>query len=383
MSNRLQNIIKKGVMTLLEDRSVANTVWGSPDSKGKQVVKDKEAFHLANAEDTLNDIDQAFRELGISVNPNELATIDILKSMEPFEMSFKINKRTKFFDGNTKISGKAKIGSVSNGLDILFKSDKGENVKIHFDKNSLEGKQPQTGAKVTVLMENTSYMVQLGGKAGKTPSLDSLSKISFLTSKKGITYLVAPNPSKQSDVKEGYINVTLVGDDSDPQPNRSFAVPKSKLKKTPDGDEYVTFPEDGGKPQRVQPMKLIITSLPNVKLNTDSEDDNSEFKLDEVVTVTGKLESDVDLNFKSKITLDSINSKLERGVEAEFSKSQQKGNVVKLNMGNDQVVMLEPKGSNPRFVSNWNNMSVEIGDKAKGQEDWRNTKGTASLKIVK
>jgi hypothetical protein len=420
MSDRLKNIIRKGVNTLLED------VWGSPDPK--QVVKDKGAYHMANAMDKLDDIDQAFREMGISVNPNELATIDILKSKQPFKMSFKMDKSTSFFGGNKEVSGSAKIDDRHEGLRLFFVSDKGDKVRIDFDRKTLQGKQPQSGGDVSVLMENTKYVVELSnsksglkkgevsielnGKtkvmSGKDPFLKRLRKMSYITTKKGEDYLVAPSPDKQGGVKNGYKNVTIVQlDDNDPLPNKSFTVPLQRKNK--DGkmvdvlekikpSEYAYFPDNGGKPERIefgsresnqpQTTEIIITSLPNVRLDSNSDEDvdnNAKFKLDKTVKVRGKLDVSGRLSFESGVTLDDINDKLNRGVEAELSSSEQDDKVIKLIIGGRHVVMLKPKSKtpDPYFVTNWKNLPVVIGENANGSDEWSKTNGTATLKLVK
>lgn len=399
MSDKLKNIIKKSVNLLLE--------VNPGDLPRTQVVKDKGAYHTANAMDALEDIDQKFRELGISVNPNELATIDILKGLQPFNIKFKLKNSTPFFDGNTEITGKAKIDDRHKGLRLFFISDKGHKVRIDFDRKTLSAKQPQSLGDVTILMENTPYIVQLSSSKGgiefgkvevdingdkKTVSGKRLGKISFLTSKKGTTYTVAPNPDKQGDVIEGSVNVTLVGDESDPQPNKSFAVPKSKLEKTPDNNEYAYFPEGGGKPQRVeskignnqpQTTTLIIVSLPNVKLDGDNKNGNAKFVLGKTVNVKGKLNVSGELNFENKITLDDINDKLKSGAEAQLSASKQEGDVLKITLDGDKAVMLKPKSSypDPHSISNWNNLSVEVGSKAMGKEEWKSITGEASLNV--
>lgn len=402
MSN-IKNIIKRNVSILLE--------VDIADLPQKQVVKDKGAYNTAIALDMLDNIDQKFRELGVIVDDNEFTTIDILKSMQPFEMSFELKKSTKFFDGNTKIKGKAKIDDRHKGLRILFISDNGHKVRIDFDRKSLQDKQPQTGGDVTVLLEKRVYTVQLsdsksGIEFGKTvitipdettstkeleTSGKRLSKIYFLTSKKGTTYNVAANPDKQDGVSKGFVNVTLIGDPSDPQPNKSFAVPKSKLEKTPDGNEYAYFPEGGGKPSRVlqkstnQPVttELKIISLPNIKSDSNGKDKNTKFELGKIIKVTGKLKTNEQLSFKNNITLDDINDKLNRGVEAELSASRYKDNVLKLNIGG-AVVMLRPlsKDPDPYFVSNWNNLPIEIGSKASGEEEWKDIEGEATLNLI-
>jgi hypothetical protein len=396
MSDKLKNIIKKSVNILLE--------VDIADLPQKQVVKDKGAYNLAKAQATLDNIDKKFREIGITVNQNEMATLDILKSMQPFTMKFKLEKSTPFFDGQTSISGKAKIDDRHKGLRLFFISDDGHKVRIDFERKDLNSKQPQTGGDVVALLEET-YVVQLShSKSGimkgeveievngkkVTVSGKRLGKIYFLESNKGITYTVAANPDKQDGVIEGQVNVTLVGDESDPQPNKSFAVPKRKLEKTPEESEYAYFPKDGGKPQRVdakvsnQPYttKIHIESLPDVRLDADKSSD-VEFELGKPVHVKGELTVNGKLNFKNNITLDNIKQALEKGVSAVLADSDQENNVVKLAIGNDKVVMLKPKGGkNPKIVGNWNNMPVKVGSKALGNEEWTDTSGEVTLNVV-
>jgi len=306
MSDKLKNIIKKGVNILLE--------VDIADLPQKQVVKDKSAHDTAVAQATADNITQKFRNLGIDVPTNELATIELLKAKGVFSLQFKLNKSTKFFNGKTEISGKAKIDKRSgNGkLKIFFISDKGDKVVIIFNPEELKTVRPETGQPMTILKENVSYNVKLYGSKdvssseepikqgevsitlndGKTVVVKShqVSKLYQMTSNSGKDYLVSPNPQKQDGVIDGSFNVTII---SGAQAGKSFAIPKSRLSKDKNSTD-VYFPENG-KPQIVKKedsteqetsdLKLMIISIPNFSEDKKEDGSNLRFSLNKPINV--------------------------------------------------------------------------------------------------
>jgi hypothetical protein len=406
MTNKLKNIIKKGVSVLLEV-DVA-------DLPQKQVVKDKDVHDTAVAQATSDSITQKFRELGITVPMDELATKALLTSLGEFEISFKLMKPTKYFGGKTDVTAKAKVDGSAKGLRLFLKTSEGEKVRMDFDSKGLENMRPETGEPMTIIKENVKYVVQFTASKsdleygsskiqitvnGKSRDLevkqDQLGKIYGLTSNKGDDYTVAPNPKKQVGVKEGFMNVTLVGDDSDPQPNTSFAAPKSKLEnyQREGSTEYAYFPESG-KPIRVdkkldtnQPITstIMITSLPDIgKGDSVKNGGGVEFKVGEDVKISGNLTGPQDLSAIQAGTLDDLNKQL-KSATATMSDSKQKDQVLKITLNNGNVVMLKPEllDPNPKFLGNWSNLKVEIGSHANNTEHWEKVMGTATLKLRK
>jgi hypothetical protein len=403
MSDKLKNIIKGGVKVLLE--------VDIADLPQKQVVKDKSAHDTAVAQATADNITQKFRELGIDVPTDELATIELLKAKGVFGLQFKLNKSTKFFDGKTEVSGKAKVdGKSGKGkLKLYFTSDKGEKVAIIFDPEGLKTVRPETGQPMTILKENETYNVKMYGSKDRSSSDESIKqgevsivlndgktivvkshqvgKLSKMTSKSGKDYLVSANPQKQSDVKKGFTNVTIVRGSLT---GKSFALPKSRLSTDKSTDVY--FPEND-KPQIVKKedsnlmiqTKIMIISLPDFGGKGEKGDSNLRFSLNKPLRVDAKL----DVNDKSKLSALNLGKlslfqKDLKGIKASWSQSRE--GTLKLEIPGGGVIMLKPEhmdSQSAQFLGNWNDLEVEIGKFADGSETWEDVMGSATLRLSK
>lgn len=409
MSNRIKNLVKENVKILLEIKV--------SDLPQKQVVNDKSAHDAGVASFTIDNIVSKFRELGIDVPLDELATVELLKSKSPFNMSFKLLKSTRFFDGKKEVKGKAKVDgkkSVGGKLTLYFISDDGDKVAIVFDPEGLKSARPETGQPMVIVQEKIKYNVKLYGSkdldfdgglikqgevniilpGGKSKSVKphQVGKLYKITSKSGKDYLVSPNPIKQKDVEDGFVNVTIV---KGGQLNKSFVVPKNKLT-SPDPTYRVYFSDDVSQPQIVNKGDsnqmvenvIIITSLPD--FNDDKQNDsgdNLRFTKNKPIPVEVVLRVDEPrkLNSLNLGTLGNLNVKLKNS-KAFWAQSTGQDMVLKLVLDDGTVVMLKPQNlyPNPEFLGNWNDLSIQIGRLAGNDENWSDdVMGTASIRLKK
>ena len=397
MSNRLKSIIKRGVTVLLEvDIS---------DLPQKQVVKDKGVHDTAVAQATSDNITQKFRELGIDVPMNELATVELLKKKSPFNISFKLKDESSIFGDKKEVKGKARVidkESIDGNLTLEFISSdsSGGGVSIKFDPKGLKNMRPETGQPMVVIKENVKYNVilskldvgiSLPNSEGKIIDVNKnqVSYLQKMTSKSGKDYFVASNPLKQNGVKEGSSNVTIV---RGPQINKSFAIPNGKL--STDKKNHVYFPKDKN-PLIIKKEEegesennvMIITSLPDIGGSSKEGGEGLRFSKNKPIQidVNLRIEKPADLSAFMSFGVTELNKKL-MNVEAVWASSQPMGEVLKITLNDGSVVMLKPQKlyPNPQFLGNWKNLHIQIGKFAGRDEKWdKDVMGTATLKLRK
>jgi hypothetical protein len=407
MSNRLKNIIKKGVNVLLE--------VDIADLPQKQVVKDKSAHDTGVAQATSDNITQKFRELGIDSSMDELATVALLKAKSPFNISFKLKETAKykssdgiedeFFGGKTEVSGKATVIdklSVDGKLSINFRDSNGSsNVSITFNPKELKNMRPETGQPMVIIRENVKYNtiirnldvgIKLPNGEYKDVNQDEVGVVGKFTGKSGKDYLVALNPKKQDNVKEGMVNMTIV---KGSQINKSFVIPSNRF--ITDNTNHVYFPEKGkplfvGKYDEDPEVNsiMIITSLPDIGNKGGSDDDGSNIRFSKTkpipVSITISVDDVKKLSALQELSQGSLNNKLKNS-KVTWSQSS-KDMVLKSELSDGSVVMLKPNElyPNPEFLGNWVKLPVQIGKLAGGnKENWGgdDIMGVATIKLRK
>ncbi len=154
----IKEIILSKLNTLLNEDGVS--ISKLPQ---KKVVDSDTAHNIGVAKSYSKNIDDKFRQLGVGVSDTIMLTPDILKNMGSFPIKFKLEKPTKFFDGNTNITGTAVVDKKYKGLRLNFTHNTGEKVIMDFNLNDLKTTIPQTDVTVNALREKIQYNVRFKG----------------------------------------------------------------------------------------------------------------------------------------------------------------------------------------------------------------------------
>lgn len=246
-----------------------------------------------------NAIEKTLAKMGINMDLSSIASfgsIDKLKAIGKFDLSFLLKKESPFFGSKRDINGVSKYSkkSTEDTLVLDFIDSKTGNVyELTFERNSLVKDIPMSASaeyksniwgdskslknkkvmSAPGLVEDGVYVVKF--------SLIKLNKISF-TTKETIKYTTNKGEEipveimkDQSDVQKGYILVKQVG-------GKSFAVKKEKLVK--------------GFKDLSDIQRIKIKDLGFIKKGKDSKTTPGNLEIsNEPIRVNGKIE-----NFKTK-----------------------------------------------------------------------------------
>jgi len=370
MSKSLRDIIK----IILEAEFPEKRISQLPTKDGKRFspTGDVGAHRLAYARATVDNIKDKFAALGIQ----GLGDVDIMPyeaMYEPFNIRFKLKNKTPFFEG-TEFDGKAVINKKETKkkktLVLVLKSESGD-VNMIFAKGSTDDMVPQVDElKVKGIREGGEYGVTFsrGGLSGGDDEVKP-GYYEYITNK-GKKFVVSPL-SDQSDVKEGWVLVQNV------KTNKRFAVKKNRLKpetkifqnkikitylgwKSMAGKDFENSVGDGGK-KSISYKPVDVRG--GIKLSDDGKDEE----------------------FFNWLGINRVNRELGEGGKLRASQKNDGTFILTLpSKKGDNAIVLRPLNKSVvkdlKSLINWDNLDVEIGRKAMGDNKFTGTKGTISLK---
>jgi hypothetical protein len=370
MSNSLRDTIK----IILEAEFPEKRISQLPTKDGKRFspTGDEGAHRQAYARATVDNIKDKFAALGIT----DLGDVDIMpyESMhEPFNIRFKLKNKSPFFEV-TEFEGKAVMNKKETKnkktLVLVLKTKSGE-VNMIFAKGSTNDMVPQVDElQVKGIREGGEYGVTFsrGGLSGAGDEVKP-GYYEYITNK-GKKFIVSPI-GDQSDVKEGWVLVQNV------KTKRRFAVEKTRIK-----PETKTFQN------KIKITYLGWKSMAGKDFENSEDESGSKSMGYKPINVRGgiKLEDKgKDDEFFNWLGIEKINQELSSGGQIRASQKNDGTFILTLpSKKGDNAIVLRPlkklRVKDLKSIINWNNLEVEIGRKAMGDNKFTGTKGTITLK---